>query len=127
MISLFNPSDNNEIINRITKLKSDSKGLWGKMQVNQMLAHLQQPLKVAFGEEKPKRPFLSYLLGGFFKKKIIGDDKPFPKQLPTAKTFVIKHQPNFEEEKVKVIAYVKRFVEKGRDAITKDSHPFSVR
>jgi hypothetical protein len=124
MISLFNPTDNSEIINRIKKLTPTAKAQWGKMQVHQMLAHAQQPLKVAFGEAKPKRAFISLLLGGYFKKKIIGNEKPFPKQLPTDKTFVIKHHPAFEEEKTRLIEMVKRFIEKGHEAITKGPHPF---
>lgn len=41
MGSLFNAEDNNSIRKRINKLTPDSKPLWGKMNVSQMLAHLQ--------------------------------------------------------------------------------------
>ena len=50
MKSLFNPADNQEIIDRINKLTKETLPDWGKMNVAEMLAHAQQPMKVALGE-----------------------------------------------------------------------------
>jgi len=124
MKSLFNLTDNNEIIARIERLSQSSKAEWGKMNVGQMLAHCQEPIKVAFGEAKTKRGLIGILFGKMAKKQLTGDDAPFKKSLPTAPTFVIKGDRNFEEEKNKLVAYVKRFAEKGPEAISKDPHPF---
>ncbi len=49
MKRLFDPEENNLIKERINKLTPDSRPLWGKMNVSQMLAHLQAPMSVAFG------------------------------------------------------------------------------
>jgi len=124
MISLFNHSDNTEIITRVNKLKADSKALWDKMQVHQMLAHLQQPLKVAFGEAKPKRSFISFIFGGIAKKRLLNGDTQLPQKIPTDKTFLITTHPDFEVEKNKLISYVKRFAGQGKKAISKNEHPF---
>ncbi|HMG67303.1 MAG TPA: hypothetical protein VK588_06435 [Chitinophagaceae bacterium] len=45
--NLFDTSVREEIIKRIHKLTSTSKPLWGKMNVSQMLAHVQVPIELA--------------------------------------------------------------------------------
>ena len=44
--NLFDPLVKQEIIERINKLTPQSQHLWGKMEVAQMLAHLQVPIGV---------------------------------------------------------------------------------
>ena len=122
MKSLYISTDNKEVIERINKLSPESKALWGKMTVSQMLAHCTEGFKSAFGDTKPKRSFMGKLFGGIAKKSVLGD-KPFKKGLPTDKSFVIKDDRNFEEEKKVLIGYIIRF-EKGEDVLTKDPHPF---
>ena len=63
MKSLFNHKESKEIIQRINQLKPASKAEWGKMNVAQMVAHAQTPLKVAFGEIKLKRGLIGILFG----------------------------------------------------------------
>lgn len=55
MKNLLDQKTSKEIIERINKLKPDSQAQWGKMNVAQMLAHVQTPLMVLFGEMKLKR------------------------------------------------------------------------
>ena len=124
MKSLFNPSDNNEIVERINKLTSNSKALWGKMNVGQMLAHCQVPLLAAYGEVKTSRGLIGVLFGGFAKKKYITKDMPFEKNLPTDKLFVMTTPKEFEEQKSKLIPLVKRFATQKANGITKEPHPF---
>ena len=58
MDSLFNAEDNNSIQDRINKLGADTKPLWGKMNVSQMLAHLEPPcLRVLQNTNTIKRKF----------------------------------------------------------------------
>jgi len=124
MKSLFNTTDNKAIIDRINQLSANSKAGWGKMSVDQMLTHLQQPLKVAFGELKLKRSLFGILLGRMILKRITRDDAPFGRNAPTDKNFVIKDRHNVEEEKKKLTALVQKFVQVGPNGITKDPHPF---
>ncbi len=72
MKSLFNPTDNQELIARINRLSADSKAEWGKMSVDQMLVHAQQPLKVAFGELRLKRSLAGFLFGSLARKQLAG-------------------------------------------------------
>lgn len=123
MNSLFDPAHNQEIIDRIHTLTPASRAQWGKMNVSQMLAHCQQPLRVAYGELQLKRNFLSILLGGLVKRMLLKDENPFRKNSPTAKSFIMMDAYDFETEKKKLIEQVQRF-SKGPDVIRKDPHPF---
>jgi hypothetical protein len=125
MKSLYNPADNQGIIDRINKLSPDSKGLWGKMNVAQMLAHLRKPLLAAYGNEKmSKRGIFSFLFGKMAKKRLITQNQPFSKGLPTDKKFVVANPESFEKEKAALIESIKEFAAKGPGAITKEPHGF---
>ncbi|MDF2436541.1 MAG: hypothetical protein K0Q95_917 [Bacteroidota bacterium] len=124
MESIFKQSDNQKLIDRINKLTNSSANQWGKMNVAQMLAHCQSPLNVAFGEHKIKRGLISILFGKMIKNKLMKDDKPFDRNLPTDKTFIVVDQREFDKEKNRLIELIKRFAEKGENGLTKDPHPF---
>jgi len=123
MKSLFNVSENKEIIGRINSLSPESKGEWGKMNVSQMLTHVQAPLKVAFGELTLKRSFAGFLFGKIAKKKL-SSDRQWNKGMPTDKNFVVTGSRNFDEEKGRLIVLVRRFTESGPSGISKQAHPF---
>lgn len=123
MKSLYNPTDNQELIDRFQQLRPDSPALWGKMNVSQMLAHCQVPLQTAYGDIKLKRSFFGWLFGNIAKKKLTSG-KPWDKSLPTDPAFVMKGDHDFETEKNKLIPLIQRFSKVGPDGITKDQHPF---
>ena len=50
MGNIFNEEDKDEIIRRIDELHPNSKPMWGKMNVSQMLAHCLVPTKISAGE-----------------------------------------------------------------------------
>ena len=123
MKSVFNAEDNLNLVSRIQRLTPDSQALWGKMNVGQMLGHLQQPIRVAVGDLVLKQSFIGFLFGKWALKKLDGD-KPFDKNMPTAPEFKIKVQPDFATELHKVIAMVSRYAADGPSIITKEPHPF---
>lgn len=124
MKSLFNQNDNAEFIKRINSLTPASKGQWGKMNVEQMLAHARMPLLAAYGSKMSKRGLISFLFGKMAKKQLITGDKPFKQNLPTDKTFIIVNPENFEKEKQLLIESVQQFCKKGPEAITSQTHSF---
>lgn len=123
MESLFTPTVNLEMVDRIDKLTADTKPLWGKMKVAQMLAHSQTPLHVALGEKKIKGGLMAFLFGRIAKKQLVKDE-PFKKNLPTAPSFVVKDERNFKEEKSALIDLLKRFGKIDPEEIAKNPHPF---
>ena len=85
MESLFDKSDNAAIILRIHSLNSDSKPLWGKMNVAQMLSHCQAPLDVATGDLQLKSNFILQFIGKIYKKKMV-QKKAYKPQLQARQT-----------------------------------------
>jgi len=122
MKSLFNTEENNLKKERINKLTPHSQPLWGKMNVSQMLAHMQAPMLVSFGELKLKGGLMGFLFGKMAKKQMLMD-KPFKKSMPTMKEFKVAEK-DFETEKNTLLSYIDRFVTEGPKIITKLPHPF---
>lgn len=109
--NLFDPAVKQEIINRINTLKPESQRQWGKMDVAQMLAHLQIPASVALGTHTVKGNWLMKLILPFFKKMLY-DERPWKQGLPTDKTFIMTGQAkDFELEKNKLLDMITRFTE----------------
>jgi hypothetical protein len=123
MQSIFNPSNNKELITRIQSLEVNNKAQWGKMSVAQMVVHAQSPLKVAIGELQLKRSFVGFLFGSIAKRQLVSA-KPFGKNLPTANEFKVHTHPDFEKEKINLIKYVEKIGKAGPSGITQDPHPF---
>jgi len=123
MMDLFDAKDNLEIVVRIEKLQPEIKAQWGKMNVSQMLAHAQVPLRCAFGELKLKRSLFGVLFGRMALKQMTSG-KPWRHGMPTDPNFIITDEREFEKEKKQLIALVQRFTQSGPSAITKDMHPF---
>lgn len=123
MQDLFSPAVSGKIVSRMEQLKSTSQPLWGKMNVAQMLAHCQAPLQVALKEKKLKRNLFGILFGKMAKKKLTSG-KPFPRNLPTDKSFLVTDERKFEEEKSKLITLINRFTAAGGESISKETHPF---
>ena len=123
MKSLFNINDNREIKGRVNKLTPDKNPEWGKMKVTQMMHHCTLALSACFGEIRPKRVLIGILFGKMIKKKILKEG-PFRKNSPTSKEYIVKEDKNFDEEQAKLITYIGKFVESGKDIIIKEPHPF---
>lgn len=123
MSSVFHPEENLKIINRINALTPITHNEWGTMNVSQMLVHCQMPIKVAFGETTIKVGWITSFFAKFIKKSFIGND-PLRKDLPTAKEFIIKGHPNFDESKAALILMITKFSEEGPNAIKNKKHPF---
>lgn len=123
MKNFFNSSDTEEILSRVERLTPDSQRLWGKMDVAQMMAHCSKLLSIARGLEKPQRRLLGILLGWAVKGSYFGD-KPYPKNSPTDKTFIMADKKSFEEEKQKLIEHIKAFSSGGPTSCTTHPNPF---
>jgi hypothetical protein len=118
--NLFDPVVKQDIIDRINKLTPQTQRQWGKMDVAQMLAHVQMPIRIAFGTHQPKGSFLLRLIGPLFKSKL-WDDKPYKNSLPTDPTFIMTgNTKDFEKEKVSLLNLINSFTEKN---LISEQHP----
>jgi len=123
MKSIFNLDDKNDIINRIDQLHPDSKPMWGKMSVSQMLAHCIVPTKISSGEIGSKQTFLGKLFGNIAKKRMLASEQ-MKKGLPTDPSFVIKHSPDFYESQEQLKAAIENLYITDKTELLQRKHPF---
>lgn len=122
MNSLFEESAKNEILRRISALSPQSRALWGKMNVAQMLAHCTGGLYLAMGKLKPKREPIGLLFGWLFKSSYYNNRK-FPRNIKTIKGGSFNGDHDFEKEKINLITTLEEFYLGGVNACTKHPHP----
>ncbi len=121
MKSLFEKSAVDEVLERAEKITPQTQRQWGKMNVDQMLAHCSAGLDMASGRVTPSRGFMARLMGGFFKD-LYSNDKPFEKNSPTSLT--IGTNLDFAKEKQHLKETVVRFSQSGLSGVTSQPHPF---
>jgi Protein of unknown function (DUF1569) len=123
MKSLFHETDVLDILKRIENLNPKAERQWGKMDIGQMLAHLNTSLETAIGLNSPKRLFIGRIIGPFVKPNYVSE-KQLAKNSPTDKNYVFTDIREFEKEKEKSIALIKRFFEGGPSKCTTHPHSF---
>jgi len=115
MKNIFDQSVTNELTARIEALNPDSQPLWGKMSVDQMLAHCSVAYEMAYTDKYPKpNGLMRFLLKTFVKSGVV-NEKPYPKNARTAPVFIISDRRDFEKEKSRLIGYLQRTQELGSD------------
>jgi len=127
MKNVFSADVTKEITERINNLDKNSKGLWGKMEVGQMLAHCCVPYEFIYTDKHPKPTGIKKILLKLFVKKAVVGDKPYKKNSPTAPAFLIKDSRDFSVEKKRLTDYIKKTQELGGEHFNnKESHSFGV-
>ena len=92
MKTIFDESTRNELIDRIHNLNEDAHAQWGKMNLYQMLVHCTTWEEWMQGKGNPvyKQAFLGKIFGKIGLRRMIRDDKPIDKGVPTSEQFKIK-------------------------------------
>lgn len=107
MKSLFDPKTFSETRNRIEILSENSKRQWGKMSVGQMLHHCQGTLNIML--KKKTYGLKPNFLAKLFFKKMLYNDTPYRKNLPTAKFLKETDPKDFNTEKKNLEALLDEF------------------
>lgn len=126
MENVFDATDAQNYISRINNLIEETHGLWGRMTVDQMLAHCCVTYEMVYEPEKHKKPgaIAKFILKTFVKPKIVGE-KAYPKDSPTAPQFLIKERRDFELEKKRLIGFIQKTQQLGAEAFDgKESFSF---
>ncbi len=125
MNNIFDPKISAEVIQRINTLTPESKALWGKMNVSQMLAHCNVTYEMVYDNIHPKpNAFMKMILKLMVKNTVV-TEKPYKKNNPTAPAFMVKSDKNFEAEKARLIQYIQKTQELGAVYFEgKESHSF---
>jgi hypothetical protein len=127
MASIFCSEDMDRMIKRIECLTNESKPLWGKMSVDQMLAHCNVSYEFIFSDKHKKPNKIAKLFLRLFVKELVVGDKPYKKNSQTSPAFIIGDRRKFEEEKNILIENIKKVMELGESYFDgKESHSFGV-
>ncbi|GHC49190.1 DUF1569 domain-containing protein [Ulvibacter litoralis] len=100
MKSIFEADSYKEIRDRLNNLSENSKREWGKMSHGQMLHHCQGPLNIML--EKTDYGMKPNWFVKLFFKKMMYNDKPFGKNMPTAKFLKESAPKDFKQEKATI-------------------------
>jgi hypothetical protein len=123
MKSLSEPATTEEVKERMAKVRPDSERLWGKMSPAQALAHCSAAMEVSVGLRFPPRNFIGRLIGRRVLKIFLAG-KPFPRNSPTDKSFVVRDDRDFDVEGQRLRGLIDRFAAAGPAGCTKHPHSF---
>ncbi len=124
--NIFTKAVADQVIDRINQLTPETKAVWGKMNVAQMLAHCSVSYEMVFEPEKHPKPnaFLRFILKKLVKPKVVGEGT-YGKSGKTAPQFIIADPREFEVEKNRLISYIIKTQELGENHFEgKESNSF---
>ena len=125
MKNIFKPEVITELIDRINKLSTDSKPQWGKMSVDQMLAHCCVSYEFVYEDIHPKPSAVKVFLLKTFVKKFVVSEKSYSRNSRTAPEFIIKGDKDFNAEKKRLVGYISKTQKLGEAYFDgKESHSF---
>ena len=121
MRTMWEPPRQQELHERIGRLRADARGAWGKFTAPAMVCHLADSLKMALGDMTvapkhfpirypPLKQFIIYLA-------------PFPKGAPTAPELLERAPAAWQADVAELRALVDRFIARGRDDAPWPDHP----
>ncbi len=89
MKSIFDAATRAELTERIEQIKETDTARWGKMNVYQMLLHngYWNAWMLGKGDFSYRQEFPGKIFGKMALRKMIRDDKPLDKNIPTSKPF----------------------------------------
>jgi hypothetical protein len=123
--NIFTKEVSEKVVQRINQLTPATQGQWGKMSVDQMLAHCNVTYEMVY-EDKHSKPnfFVKFILTSFIKKKVTNEES-YPKSSSTAPQFIIKGDKDFEVEKNRLVGYIRKTADLGENHFdNKESHSF---
>ena len=104
--NIFTPPVSEKVIERINHLTPDAVPGWGKMNVSQMLAHVNVAYEFVYDNKHSKPNFFMKFFLKTFVKKVVTGQAPYKHNSQTAPQFIIKGSRDFEQEKNRLIKYI---------------------
>lgn len=120
MKNLLTEEGYKDIKNRLDALTEDNERQWGKMTHGQMVHHCQGPLNIMM-QKKDYGLKPNWFIKALFKKSLYSD-KPWKKNLPTAKSLKETQPREFASEKKKLEQLVDELYNQ-RDRESWPDHP----
>lgn len=123
MKTIFDSAIRDELIIRINALTENNTAQWGKMNVYQMLKHCTNWEEWIQGKKGDvyKQEFIGRIFGKMALRKMIRDEKPFGRGIPTSTQFKIKEmQCDLMAEKVKWVKLIGEYQSYSNSAFIHD-------
>jgi len=123
MKSIFEEDANGEIVDRLSKLSSDTPNLWGKMDVAAMVKHCNLVLSASLGPAPKKRALMSYLFRKVAKKQYVYK-QIYKKGGYTAPNFVVLKGGDIDANRKALLASLEQFRKAGEKEYDNRLHAF---
>lgn len=107
-VDIFDPAVTAALVARIRSLTPQSRPLWGKMAVGQMLAHCCVPYEMVYEDRHPRPAAPVRLLLRLFVKRSCVNGKPYGRNKATAPAFIIRDTRDFTVERDRLVAFVEQ-------------------
>lgn len=116
MKNVFDPATVSELTSRINRLTPSTRPTWGRMSVDQMLAHCNVTYDMLYTDKYPwPGTIRRFLLKALVKRGIVGP-KPYRRNLPTAPQFRMVGAKDFAAERTRLLEYLNRVQREGEQA-----------
>ena len=123
MKSLFDAAVFQQTVARVEALQASAPRQWGKMTPAQMLEHAARVVEMACGKGPQKQIWPGKLFAWTFRKSFVGE-KPFGKNAPTGRNFIIQNEPDFSAVKNRLIGVMREFHSLGARGCDGHVHAF---
>jgi hypothetical protein len=125
--NIFTEEVSENVIQRINNLSNNTNPNWGKMSVDQMLAHCNVTYEMAYENIHAKpNAFMKFILKMLVKNAVVSE-KPYAKNSKTAPQFIMTESKNFDLEKKRLIDYITKTQQLGENHFdNKESHSFGI-
>ncbi len=110
MQTIYDSMARQNLLDRLNKLSAHSQPLWGKMNVSQMLHHLNRTMEAPLGK-MPVTGKPNFMMRMF--KGVLYNDKPFGKGSPTPKDFKVNDAYDFNQEQQKAVRNLEEVAKQG--------------
>ena len=110
MKTMFDDAARADILRRIHDVTAESRARWGKMNVEMMLAHITESMRMAIGEieTKPKNVPVRF----FPLKQLMLYLAPWPKGLPTGSELLPSDRRTVEHSKTELARVLRAFADR---------------
>lgn len=123
--NIFTSKVADEVIQRINNLTASTQPKWGKMSVDQMLAHCNVTYEMVYDDKHQKPGGLMKLMLKLFVKNAVVTEKPYSQNGKTAPAFVMTGTKDFIKEKERLINFIRKTQQLGENHFDgKESHSF---
>jgi Protein of unknown function (DUF1569) len=125
--NIFTKDVSENVIQRINNLSTTTNPNWGKMSVDQMLAHCNVTYEMAYENIHTKPNFFMKFILKMLVKNVVVNENPYAKNSRTAPQFLMTESKDFDLEKKRLIDYITKTQQLGENHFdNKESHSFGI-